>query len=48
MRVWSLFCGRLGEIESGHRADSKTNVPRRTGESCGLTDIADTDYNKIL
>src|SRR5439155_18242904 len=25
--------GRLGQIQSDHRADSKTNVPRRTGES---------------
>src|SRR5438046_10711240 len=33
MCVWSRSCGRVGQIESGHRADSKTNVSRRTGES---------------
>jgi len=33
MRAWSRSCGRLDQIESGHCADSKTNVPCRTGES---------------
>jgi hypothetical protein len=33
MRAWSRSFGSLRAIESGHCADSKTNVPRRTGES---------------
>jgi hypothetical protein len=33
MRAWTRSCGSLGKIESGHREDGKTNVPRRTGES---------------
>src|SRR5205809_8102652 len=43
MHAWSLACGRLGQIESGHRADSKIDLPCRTGES--IQPLASGDRN---